>query len=117
MLTVKDVITMRKKGFCFVAVAYGGEASIPNFEKADTFWAYYLSKNKIMRRELLSLYPETNDERIAKFVDSSFDVVIARNFGAKAIARLKEAGLSLYTFDGGCDAAVKAMLADELTEL
>ena len=47
---------MRKKGgFCFVAVAYGGEASIPNFEQADTFWAYYLGKNRILRRELLSL--------------------------------------------------------------
>ncbi len=108
---------MRKKGFCFVAVAYEGEASIPAFEKANSFWAYYLSKDKIMRRELLSLYPDGNDERIAKFIDSSFDVVIARSFGGKAIAKLREAGVSLYTFDGGCDMAVRAMIAGNLKEL
>ena len=109
---------MRKKGgFCFAAVAYGGEASIPTFEQANTFWAYYLSKGKIMRRELLSLYPENNDDKIAKFTDSSFDTLICRNFGPRAMARLKAEGFSLYTFEGGCDKAIQAMIAGDIKEL
>ena len=109
---------MRKKGgFCFVAVAYEGEAAIPAFEKANVFWAYYLSKGKILRRELLSLYPENNDDRIKKFVDSGFDSLICRNFGAKAMARLKAEGFSLYTYEGGCDKAVQAMITGEIKEL
>ncbi len=109
---------MRKKGgFCFVAVAYGGEASIPNFEQADTFWAYYLGKNRILRRELLSLYPESNEARIEKFIASSFDVVICRNFGPRSMAKLKAAGLTLCTFSGGCDMAVREFQAEKLEEI
>ena len=111
-----------KGGFCFAAVAYGGEGTIPAFEQADTFWAYYIGKGKngksrILKRELLSLYPKNSEDRIDKFLGSSFDVLICANFGPKAMAKLKEGGISLYTFGGGCEMAVRKFIEGELAEL
>ena len=96
---------MRKDNYTFIAVAYGGAAEIVPFEQAKTFWVYCLDGKHIKKRQLLSLYAET------------VDVVICRNFSSRAIAKLKEKDMRLYTFDGGCDAAVKKYLSGELREL
>ena len=107
----------KKDSYTFVAVAYGGEASIPHFEQAKTFWVYCLDGKHIEKRQLLSLYAETGSAQIEEFCGSVIDVVICRNFSSRAIAKLKEKGMRLYTFDGGCDAAVKKYLNRELKEL
>ena len=70
-----------------------------------------------LKRELLSLYPKNSEDRIEKFLGSSFDVLICANFGPKAMARLKEGGISLYTFGGGCEMAVRKYMEGDLTEL
>ncbi len=111
-----------KGGFCFAAVAYGGEGTILAFAQADTFWADYIGKGKngksrIMKRELLSLYPKNTEDKIEKFLGSSFDVLICANFGPKAMAKLKEGDISLYTFGGGCEMAVRQFMDGQLTEL
>lgn len=105
------------KKMTFVAVAYAGEATIPVFEKATNFWAYYIEGGKIYKRELLSLFPESTDDLIEKMGRSMFDVLICRNFGPKAMAKLKSRGKRLYTFEGGCDRAVRAFLDEEIKEL
>ena len=46
-----------------------------------------------------------------------FDVIIAKNFGPKAIHMLREKGIRLYTFEGGKRAALNAYLAGELQEI
>lgn len=107
----------RSSRYTFVAVSYGGEAELLHFEQTKAFWSYFIDGKKIQRRELLSVYDKNTDELIGHISDSLFDVVIARNFGAKAMARLKEAGIKLYTYTGGCDAALKAYLNGELKEL
>ncbi len=105
------------KKMTFVAVAYAGEATIPAFEKATNFWAYYIEGERIYKRELLSLFPESTDDLIEKMGKSMFDVLICRNFGPKAMARLKARGKRLYTFEGGCDRAVRAFMEKEIREL
>ncbi|MBO5555963.1 MAG: NifB/NifX family molybdenum-iron cluster-binding protein [Oscillospiraceae bacterium] len=104
-------------GFTFVAVSYGGEAEIQNFEQANAYWVYCLEGKKIQKRQLMSLYPKDFESRIGHFSDSVLDAVICRNFGPRAMQRLKALGLELYSFSGGCDAAVKAYLRGELRAL
>ena len=108
---------MRKDRYTFITVAYGGAAEIVPFEQAKTFWVYCLDGKHIEKRQLLSLYAETGSAQIEEFCGSVIDVVICRNFSSRAIAKLKEKGMRLYTFDGGCDAAVKKNLNCELKEL
>ena len=43
--------------------------------------------------------------------------MICRNFGPKSMAALKKKRISLYTYDGGCSAAVRDLLAGELQDL
>ena len=107
----------RSSRYTFVAVSYGGEAELLIFEQTKAFWSYFLDGKRIERRELLSVYDDSTDALIAHISNSLFDVVIARNFGAKAMAKLKAAGIRLYTFSGGCDAALKAYINGELTAL
>lgn len=107
----------RNDGMTFLAVSYGGAAELTNFEQTDACWVYCLEGGKVRKKLLMSLYPKDFDERIRHYADSVLDVVICRNFGPRAIARLKDLGLTLYTFSGGCDAAVKAYLKKELTAL
>ena len=108
---------MREGNYTFIAVAYGGAAEIVPFEQSKTFWIYCLDGKHIKKRQLLSLYAETGSAQLEEFCSSVIDVVICRNFSSRAIAKLKEKGMRLYTFDGGCDAAVKKYLNRELKEL
>ena len=107
----------KSDGFTIIAVGYGGEAQIVPFEQAKTFWVYCLDGKRIKKRQLLSLYAESGAAQLEEFCRSVVDVVICRNFGARAIAALKEKGMSLFTFDGGCDAAVKKYISGELWAL
>lgn len=107
----------RTDGLTFVAVSYDGEAELCNFEQSNAFWVYVLKGNHIRKRQLLSLYPKNAEDRLQSFADSVLDVVICRNFGPKAMARLKELGLRLYSFEGGCDMAVRSFMKKELKEL
>ena len=45
------------------------------------------------------------------------DVLICRNYGPRSMAKLREQKVALYTFDGGCDAAIKAYLSGDLRRL
>lgn len=107
----------RSDGLCFVAVAYGGAGELDTFEQANAWWVYGLEGKKLGKKQLMSLYPKNFQERIDAFEHSVIDVVICRNFGPRAMAQLKALGLTLYTFSGGCDAAVKAWQAKELIKL
>ena len=107
----------RQDGLPFVAVAYGGAAELMNFEKADAWWIYCLEGGKVKKKQLMSLYPKDFEERIDSFAHSVLDAVICRNYGPKAMAKLKALGLELYTYSGGIDAAIKAYLKKELTKL
>lgn len=107
----------KKDGLTFVAVAYGGAAELMNFEQADAWWIYCLEGGKVKKKQLMSLYPKDFEERIDAFAHSVLDAVICRNFGPKAMAKLKALGLELYTCSGGIDAAVKAYLKKELIKL
>ncbi len=104
--------------FTFVAVSYDGGNPIPAFEQTEYFWGYYFSGDHEMRKkELLSVGKLRTSELTARMADSMFDVIISANFGGRAMADLKKAGKRLYTFSGGTDAAVKAYLSKELTEV
>ena len=105
-------------GLRLIAVGYEAGQPVPFFEKAEAFWLYYYEDDRrIRRREMLSLYEKDIDKKIDKFRESLLDTLICRNFGPKAIAKLKAAGFHLYTFSGGSDAAVKALMNGELEEL
>ena len=107
----------RSDGMTFVAVSYGGEGELSNFEQSDAYWIYCLEGNKVRKKQLMSLYPQSFEERIGAFADSVLDAVVCRNFGPKAMAKLKELDLTLYTFSGGCDAAMQAFRDKRLTKL
>ena len=104
-------------GFAFVAVSYGEGSETTNFEQSDHFWLFYMLNGKINKKELLSLCPRNNEERLAAIKGSVIDVVICRNFGPKSMASLREKNIALYAFDGGCSAAVEALVRGELREL
>lgn len=99
-----------------VAVAYTG-SEIQNFEQGEAFWIYAVDKDKIVRTQILSLYPKNIDDAIDKFNICAIDVLICKNYGAKAMSELKKSGFKIYTFDGGAKAAVKAYAEGRLTEL
>lgn len=107
----------RIDNYTFIAVAYRGEGEIESFEQAKTFWVYGLEGKKIKKRQLLSLYAENGSALIEEFCSSVIDVAVCRNFGPRAMARLRQKGMRLFTYEGGCDAAVKKYLAGELKEL
>ena len=107
----------KQDGMRFVAVAYGGAAELLPFEQANAWWVYCLQDNKVKKKQLMSLYPKSFEERIGAFANSVLDVVICRNYGPRAMARLKALGMELYTFSGGIDAAVKAYRNEELQKL
>ena len=108
---------VKQDGLTFVAVAYGGAAELMNYEQAAAWWIYCLEDGKVKKKQLMSLYPKNFEERIDAFAHSVLDAVICRNYGPKAMARLKALGLELYTYNGGIDAAIKAYLNNELTTL
>ncbi len=108
---------LRVDGFDFIAVSYGPGAVTTNFEQSDHFWLFYLMDGKIKRKELLSSFSKTNDERLASIGDSMIDVLICRNYGPRSMAKLREQKVAIYTFDGGCDAAIKAYLSGDLRRL
>ena len=104
-------------GRTFLAVSYGGAAELMNFEQSDAWWIYCLENGKVKKKQLMSLYPKDFEERIDAFANSVLDAVICRNYGPKAMARLKALGIELYSFSGGIDAAVNAYRNEELQEL
>ncbi len=75
---------LRVDGFDFIAVSYGPGAVTTNFEQSDHFWLFYLMDGKIKRKELLSSFSKTNDERLASIGDSMIDVLIC---SAHAVGR------------------------------
>ena len=99
-----------------IAVAYTG-SEIPNFEKGEAFWVYAVDGDKIVRTQILSLYPQNLEEAISQFRYCRLDAIIAKNFGPKAMHALKEAGFKLYSFDGGAYAAAKAYAAGKLSPM
>lgn len=104
-------------GYTFAAVSYGEGSTTTNFEQSDHFWMFCLKDGKVWKKELLSFFPKNNEERITAFENAVIDVMICRNFGPKSMAALKKKRISLYTYDGGCNAAVRDLLAGELHEL
>ena len=106
-----------KHKMTFIAVACGEEILITNFEQTQRFWTFYLNGDKLKKEQFLSLQAKTTSDLIDQFCNSMFDVIIAKNFGPKAIHKLKEKGIKLYTFDGGRRAALNAYLKGELTAL
>ena len=101
----------------FIAVACGDEMLVSNFEQTQSFWSFYLDGKKLRKEQFLSLQAKTTSDLIEQFRGSMFDVIIAKNFGPKAIHLLKDKGIRLYTFDGGRRAALNAYLAGELQEV
>ena len=101
----------------FIAAACGEEIIVTNFEQTQTFWTFYLNGKKLKKEQFLSLQAKTTSDLIDQFCDSMFDVIIAKNFGPKAISKLKAKGKKLYLFDGGRRAALNAYLSGELQEI
>ena len=104
-------------GLTFLAISYGEGSETVNFEQASYFWAFTLSGGKVIKKELTSICPRNNDERIAAVGDTILDVLICRNFGSRSIAELHRRKIALYTYSGGCSAALRDYLSGALTEL
>ena len=99
-----------------VAVAYTG-SEIPVFEKSEAFWVYAVDETKVVRMQILSVYSGRIDDMIKQLGMCRVDALICRNFGLKAMSRLREAGIRMYTLDGGAGAAVKAFAEGRLAEM
>ena len=99
-----------------VAVAYSG-SEIPSFEKADAYMIYAVDEDKVRRTQILSIYSRDIDEVIEelKFIDCN--VIICKNYGPKALAKLKKAELEVYDFNGGAKAAVLAFARQQLKKI
>lgn len=107
---------MKKAKFEFVAIAYEGGEEIGVFDKTSSFMLYYLADGKVKKQQYLSLSGAL-EERIATLKDCAIDRIICKNYSPKAMAKLREAGFSLLTFDGATNAAFRAYEAGELKEL
>lgn len=106
-----------RDNFSFVAVAYGEGSETVNFEQANAFWLFYLMKGKVQKKELLSFYPKNAEERLDAFRRSLIDVVICRNFAPRSMAALRERKIAMYTYEGGCHAALRDYMEGKLTAL
>ena len=99
-----------------VAVAYDGN-EINNFEQSKAFWIYAVDGDKIVRTQILSLYPKDIKDAIDKFNICAIDVLICKNYSSKSMSVLKKSGFKIYTFDGGAKASVKAYAEGKLAEI
>jgi len=99
-----------------VAVTYTG-SEIPVFEKSEAFWIYAVDETKVVRMQILSVYSGNIDDMIKQLRMCRVDALIARNFGPKAMSMLREAGIRMYSFDGGARAAVNAFSEGRLAEM
>ncbi|MBQ8913653.1 MAG: hypothetical protein IJ054_06375 [Lachnospiraceae bacterium] len=99
-----------------VAVPYTG-SEIQNFEQGEAFWVYAVDGKKVVRTQILSLYPKNLSDAIEQLTQCAIDVLICRNYATKAMLELKKAGFKIYTFDGGAKAAVNAYAEGRLESL
>ncbi len=99
-----------------VAIPYTG-SEIQNFEQGEAFWIYAVDGDKVVRTQILSLYPKNLEDAIDKLKKCSIDVLICKNYSSKSMAVLKESGFGICTFDGGARAAVNAYAAGKISKL
>ncbi|MBQ9156022.1 MAG: NifB/NifX family molybdenum-iron cluster-binding protein [Eubacterium sp.] len=99
-----------------IAVSYTG-SEICNFERSEAFWIYAVDEDKVVRMQILSVYSKDMDDTIDQLKACRIDGLICRNYGPRAMSKLKAAGFSLYSFDGGARAAVNAFAAGKLQEM
>lgn len=99
-----------------IAVSYTG-SEIPNFEQSEAFWIYAVDEDKVVRMQILSVYSKHIDDTMAQLKLCGVDGLICRNYGPKAMSKLKDAGYRLFCFEGGARAAVNAFAAGKLYEI
>lgn len=99
-----------------VAVSYTG-SEIPVFERSEAFWIYAVDETNIVRMQILSVYSGKIEDMLRELRLCRVDAVISKNFGPKAMSSLKNAGMRLFTFEGGAKAAVSAFAKGKLTGL
>ena len=99
-----------------IAVSYTG-SEIPNFEKSQAFWIYAVDEDKVVRMQILSVYSRDMDQTADMLRQCHVDGIICKNYGPRAMSRLKKAGFRLYSFEGGARAAVNAFAKGKLRAL
>lgn len=101
-----------------VAVAYSGEGTIPAFENATYYEIYLLDhKGRKVRRQMFSAVDMTKDDIVNEFRHDAIDVVITRNYGPKWLHQFHRLQIRTCVFDGGPDAAIKALNAGTILEM
>lgn len=93
-----------------IAVAFTGHGYVPNFEEARYFEIYAFEDGKKRQKQMFSVNQEgIHTDDIMKQLDRlKIDVVIARNYGPRALHKLKSYKIRTCVFDGGPGAAIKA---------
>lgn len=99
-----------------IAVSYTG-SEIPNYEDTQAFWIYAVDKDKVVRMQILSIYTKDIRQNIKMLQQCHVDGLICKNYGPRAMSKLKKAGIRLYAFDGGARAAVNAFAQGKLREM
>ena len=99
-----------------IAVSYTG-SEITNYEDTQAFWIYAVDEDKVVRMQILSVYTKDIERNIKMLQQCHVDGLISRNYGPRAMSRLKGAGIKLYAYDGGARAAVNAFAKGRLKEL
>lgn len=100
------------------AVAYSGDGVIPNFENATYYEIYLLDANgKKIRRQMFSAVDMNKDDIVDEFRRDAIDVVIVRNIGPKWLHQFKRFQIRTCLFDGGPDAAIKALTTGTIMEM
>lgn len=101
-----------------VAVAFSGDGVIPNYEAATYYEIYLLDdKGRKVRRQMFSAVDMTKDDIVNEFRRDAIDVVIARNYGPKWLHQFHRHQIRTCVFDGGPNAAIKALVAGTIQEM
>lgn len=104
-------------GLNYVAVAYDAGKPIPRFEQASYFNIYYVKRAEYSHGQMLSTLDIPADRLVDQLITMRIKRVIARSFTPRSMALLRKAGIDLYAFDGGTDAAIAAYTGGELMPL
>ncbi|MDD6666438.1 MAG: NifB/NifX family molybdenum-iron cluster-binding protein [Lachnospiraceae bacterium] len=100
-----------------MAIAYGGDGTVPVFEKTAYFEFYTVLDGRKRQKNMLSI-PDNSTKEITKTLKKMrTDFVICRNIGPRALNELRKAGIKCILFEGGPNATFKEFLNGSLEPL
>lgn len=115
--TVSAEIARKGNGIMRIAVTYENGQIFQHFGKTEQFKLYDVADGKVINAQVVGTNGAGHGALAGFLKNAQADVLICGGIGGGAQMALREAGITLYGGNtGGADEAVKAFLAQTLTQ-